>query len=226
MKVQTISTSAVFSKILTDQTLTHILSNIDDIFNDKEDFLPGWQSYIKFQKSFNHANHFLWFLAGGDHCNHGTYAEVKLDTLDKIAPNYYHTGSTNMQDLLTQLPAKDNSDLITDLKNISHPSSIPMSLHQRIKNDFGLALMYGAIRIPIIHHTPYETETYEIEIAFSGGSQEQDLIFAFKIFREVQEALWQTHENSWFTYLLKPLLQDQRCHFTIDLLGLKEKLPK
>ncbi len=229
MKVRALSINPTLSKIITNPVLAYVFSNIEHGLTGKNTILPGWRCYLEFYKSSDPKKCLSYSLTNGDNYgNYGTYAAAKLDTLKAIAPNSYHTGSTNMQDLLAHLPVIDDCDcnLIKELKKIDHPASVPMPLHQRIKSSFGRALMYGAIRIPVTQHTIDNVENYELLISFSGGSQEQDLIIAFQIFREFQGAFWQTCKDSWFTYLLEPLCQDQRCNFTINLLGLEEKIPK
>ena len=152
-----------------------------------------------------------------------------MHTLDVISPNLYHTGSDNMSRLINALPnmfLNENDELLKEIAAFQHPASIPMSMHERLKKDHNLALMYGAIRIPIIHHSCNEETFHEVRISFSGGSQEEDLITCFLIFRELQEALLNVYNDSYFTYILNPLKEDRHCYFNLKLFNLKECYPK
>ncbi len=175
--------------------------------------------------SENHAKDLKMKISQG---GGGSFAEAKMHTLE-LFPDIAMTGTDTVQQFVARIEAdkalKDNLPAATweELQSLG-ASEIIVGSHLKInralqiilRDHLKLTSYLGGIRVP------YETVTNrvgELKIAFSGLSQEQDLLMSLMIFERVQVALNQQIKNDWYYFDFSELKKNEFATFNLNLLG-------
>lgn len=138
----------------------------------------------------------------------GNYAEAKIKTLEqfpvdmatrpiggeKLADRVARVlEATNKHDVL----AKPSVDLMLGtIRSHEDPSMVPENIWEWLRDICGLAPCYGGIRVPYralglvsrVEGTETSEDKGELLIAFSGASQEQDVMFAVGVLKTLMKA--------------------------------------
>lgn len=195
----------------------------------------GWRSIIKIEDPRQAKVHLdLQSTQGG-----GSFAEVKMKTLEEF--NKTATGTDGIefiQDLVHGFLHESVHDLTTPeskqtinvaqifLKMVS-TDELRRNHHEWMKNELGYTNYYGAFCVPFDVlsariNSPNECQHGIIKIAFSGASEEQDVMFAMWIFQRIQEAMVETFKKDQFWFNLRDLEEIPKIRFWIDNLRVRE----
>ncbi len=156
----------------------------------------------------------------------GSYAEAKMSTLELFSEKAA-TGGDDIQTVIEMCEKRGaNVSFLSLIKNLSAISNMTREKSDFMRDQYGIASMWGGVRIPyedlIVDGNKITTETGEIRIAFSGASQEQDLFFALTIFKALQATFVELYPNiqGWFN--LRKLEEIPTVKLWLDLIGIKE----
>lgn len=157
----------------------------------------------------------------------GSFAEVKMKTLEDF--NKAATGTDNIDFIheLIGMAGQQNSELGQEILNMSSTAELRRAHHEWLKNELGYTDFYGAFCVPydMLSARVGSSEKYQhgsIKIAFSGASEEQDVMFAMWTFRRIQNAMVETFKRDQFWFNLRELEEIPKVRFWIDNLDVRE----
>lgn len=215
---------------LYEEIMTAVMSGVENLVCRYRYLVPnGWSCIIHVRTPSKTNVHLtLQSNAGG-----GTYAQAKMNMLKGFETKRYASGGETISELVNILHELDESeernDLICKISKLETVSQVPDGLADYMNEHFHVAPYYGAVAIP--YEVLYgklgssdDPQTGEIRISFSGASQEQDVMFATWIFRELQQKMVTNlcTEQLWFN--LRHLEKIPNVQLWIDLLDIQESL--
>lgn len=224
--------------------MTAVMSRVENLVCQYKYLLPnGWRTIIHISAPKGVCACLdLQSNAGG-----GTYAQAKMNTLTCF-PKRYASGGETIDELVKMigllktadwleplLEAEEQKELerLDDLMNkvstFAATAEIPDSLADYMNEQYLIAPYYGAIKIPYETlsgklNSPNQPEHGEIRISFSGASQEQDVMFATWIFRELQRRMVANLRTEQLWFNLRHLENIPNVQLWIDLLDVRESL--
>lgn len=214
-----------------EEVMAVVMDYTDDV-TDQFNYLlqNGWRCIITIDSSQPNGNLRLDLQEG----NGGSFAEVKLHTVNSIISNTgtlrCATGTDNMQfvhELITAHKLCDD-EIGREIMKLTAISEITRKQHEWLRGKLDYTTFYGAIKVhysatkfspPLEGNYP---SSGTIAIAFSGASQEQDLMFAMLIFRELQERLAFAFKRDYFQFHLTELKKVPNARLWLDVLEIQK----
>ncbi len=162
----------------------------------------------------------------------GSFAKVKMRTLKEMTPKKYATGGDDLEYILqtirSRLPLAEECEMYQEICALAEAGNLTRKQHEWLRDIVGYTNFCGAVRIPyernfeiIKKATSEEDYTGELRIAFSGASEEQDVMFTLRILREVQ-FLQCWYRRSLPYYGLQPLSKIPNIRLWLEELNIKE----
>ena len=163
----------------------------------------------------------------------GEYAAAKVETL-KTFPGWMATKPIGGDDLLemvvraTEGKGKGPADqtVLAEIRQYDDPNQMPDRLWEWLRDECQLAPCYGGIRVPytetVLKGVNPEEGKGEILIAFSGASQEQDLMFAVGMLRGLMAAQREEFLATYRDYELDALKDLPAVRLWLEIFGLRD----
>lgn len=200
----------------------------------------GWRSIIKIEDPKQAKVH----LDLQSNQSGGSFAEVKMKTLERfnkaatgtddikfihdLIPEYLHHlahGLTTPETVKQSNKAYDFLKMIST--EITSATELRRSHHEWLREELGYTNYYGAFCVPFDVLSAKVGSSNDcqrglIKVAFSGASEEQDVMFAMWIFQRIQEAMVETFKKDQFWFNLRDLEEIPKIRFWIDNLRVRE----
>lgn len=224
MKVLPNSTSEMISSY--EEIMIAIMNQVDITTSNYDYLLPrGWRFILELD------------IAGADvMCldlqsdkGGGSFAGVKMKTLTDFTSNKPATGIDKISYIKELIEANGlaKSELGTEICEMMDAKHLTRIHHEWLKDKIGYTNFYGAIQVPYTRASlfPAITEDAVIRLAFSGASEEQDVMFAVWVLQEFQKSLVDTIKGSHFTFDLEAFKTIPNVQMWFDLLDIR-RLPR
>lgn len=136
------------------------------------------------------------------------------------------------------LRARKRADLISEgnailelIDRAHSPEQLSKHVREWLRDVCGLEINYGGIRVPWERYEKRNNlqdpfggepeESGEFLIAFAGVSPEQNLMFAFKILKELMRIFDRYADGLWTSYDFKALREIPVTHLWMDVVGIR-----
>lgn len=213
---------------ISDQTveiLAAIMNRMEVTTHDYEYLLPrGWRLIAELDY-FDQKTAKLDIQAdkGG-----GSFAEVKMKTLKDSSSKRPATGTDDISFIeeLIVMEGLRETEVGAEICELMDAKHLTRLHHEWLRDKLGYTNFYGAIRIPFRAITIYPNmvDKNEIRFAFSGGTEEQDIMFAVWALSEFQRKVVESFREFHFTFDLDALKKIPNVQLWIDLLDVRESL--
>lgn len=169
-------------------------------------------------------------------CGTGSFAEAKMQTLQNFQ-DMALTRPMEKRELIytverillarTDLSSDADKAALEMLRECEDVSVIPEEGWKWMRDRLRLAPCYGGIRVPyeqiVLDGKKPRTVGGELKVVFSGASEEQDLMFAFRVLRAVQRACEWNLPARQISYDFGRLRADPVARMWMDLLRIREE---
>lgn len=190
-----------------ERLVAHLLQAIDSMTSTYSFLVPnGWRTIIMISPDDIHNTENIdYSLDVAADIGGGNYAMAKLSTLVSLGVPY--TGNVTLRQVEAAVEDLANNDSQIEHyksriagRNYSDPNEFDDELAEWLRDQLIYAPYLGGIAVPMSitwlddHHKANST-TVKLYIAFSGASQEQDVMFVTNLLKSFQEAFAAENDN-------------------------------
>ncbi len=209
-----------------EEIMAAAMTKVEELVCDYRYLLKrGWKTVIKIS---GHDGAEVVLVLQSNHGG-GSFAEVKMATLENIHTERAATGGDDISDIEKLINEHDlqDTELGHEICEMLSSDNLSRRHHEWLKNNLDYTNFEGAIRMPyqVLSARLNEQDTPqdgEIRIAFSGATQEQDVMFAMQVTRIIQAALAESFPKEQFWFNLRGLQEIPTTRLWIDLLHMRE----
>lgn len=200
---------------------------VEQIIEHWDYLLPrGWKLLVEDESAGEKLTLELQSDSGG-----GSFADVKMQTL-KSTPTKCFTGGDSVEHIvrtaMANLPLPGGCLMLDEISSLTRSSDLTRAQHEWLRDRIGYTNFYGAVRVPYEKNFAAATDNRKVtdyngqlRIAFSGASEEQDVMFALRVLREIQ--FHQCWYEGWSPYYnLRGLYRAPNIHLWLKELKIKE----
>lgn len=209
-----------------EEIIATAMRQVEELVCDRNYLLRrGWRIIIKIS---GHTDVEVMLDLQSNHGG-GSFAEVKMATLENIHTKRAATGGDDIsyiEELINEHDLQD-TELGHEICETWCSDNLSRRHHEWLKDHLGYTNFEGAIRIPYQALSaklgePNTPQNGEIRVAFSGATQEQDVMFAMWVARTIQETLAEHFPKEQFWFNLRDLQEIPTTRLWIDLLRIRE----